>query len=252
MPDTEEAMTDIDARALEEISDADLQREVQRRFYSRQWHALPAGEAEPKLLRPIIGIENRTAQEVFDIMSDRIRRSALIPAPQSPAPASAVTVSDARRIWFDTEFIEDGKTIELVSIGMVREDGKTYYAEVQGVDYSRADPWLHENVFPHLQGGSCLKSRDQIAAEILEFAGEKPEFWAYYADYDWVALCQLYGRMIDLPKGWPMFCRDLKQLAGDSKLPKQTGTEHHALADAMWAKEAHAALANRDDTTRDG
>lgn len=27
------------------------------------------------------------------------------------------------RIWFDTEFIEDGKTIDLISIGLVREDG---------------------------------------------------------------------------------------------------------------------------------
>lgn len=28
-----------------------------------------------KLIRPIVGIENRTPQEVFDIMSDRIRSS---------------------------------------------------------------------------------------------------------------------------------------------------------------------------------
>lgn len=148
------------------------------------------------------------------------------------------------RIWFDTEFIEDGKTIELVSIGMVREDSATYYAEVDGVDYSRADPWLHKNVFPHLQGTrDVLKDRGQIASDIVAFAGEKPEFWAYYADYDWVVLCQLFGRMIDLPKGWPMFCRDLKQEAGNRELPKQTSAEHHALADALWTKEAHEALA---------
>lgn len=34
------------------------------------------------LTRPIIGIENRTAQEVFDIMCDRIK---LAPAPEPPA-----------------------------------------------------------------------------------------------------------------------------------------------------------------------
>lgn len=151
--------------------------------------------------------------------------------------ASLLAAADARRFWFDTEFIEDGKTIELISIGIVAEDGRTYYAEVEGVDRSRADPWLHENVFPHLTGET--KPSAQIAAEIVEFVGERPEFWAYYADYDWVALCQLYGRMIDLPKGWPMFCRDVKQLAvaaGDPALPKQTTTEHHALADALDTK----------------
>ena len=160
-----------------------------------------------------------------------------------PAPLQVrVKEAPVNRIWFDTEFIEDGETIELVSIGLVKPSGETYYAEVEGVDYSRADPWLHANVFPHLQGGECVKPREQIAAEIVAFAGGKPEFWAYYADYDWVALCQLYGRMIDLPKGWPMFCRDLKQLAGDAKLPKQVSAEHHALADAVWTMEAHAAL----------
>lgn len=148
--------------------------------------------------------------------------------------AEAKTLAARPRFFFDTEFIEDGKTIELVSIGIAAENGRTYYAEVEGVDYSRADPWLHENVFPHLTGET--KPRGQIAAEVAAFVGEKPEFWAYYADYDWVALCQLYGRMIDLPKGWPMFCRDVKQLAvslGDPNLPKQATVEHHALADAI-------------------
>lgn len=39
----------------------------------------------------------------------------------------------------------------------------------------------------------------------------QPEFYAYYADYDWVLFCSLFGRMIDLPKGFPMYCIDLKQ-----------------------------------------
>jgi hypothetical protein len=29
------------------------------------------------------------------------------------------------KIWFDTEFYENGETIKLISIGMVREDGAT-------------------------------------------------------------------------------------------------------------------------------
>lgn len=145
-----------------------------------------------------------------------------------------------KRIWFDTEFIEDGRTIDLISIGMVRDDGATYYAECEEADLSRADEWVRANVLVHLSGEK--KPRRVIAQEIVAFAGEAPEFWAYYADYDWVALCQLYGRMIDLPKGWPMFCRDLKQLAverGNARLPKQIGAEHNALADALWNKDAH-------------
>jgi 3'-5' exoribonuclease-like protein len=147
----------------------------------------------------------------------------------------------AMKIWFDTEFIEDGRTIDLISIGMVREDGATFYAESAECNHDRASPWVKENVLVHLQGGRFDWSRDEIAHTIVTFAGEKPEFWAYYADYDWVVLCQLYGTMMDLPKGWPMYCRDVKQLCdnmGNPKLPEQSSTEHHALADAKWTKEA--------------
>ena len=142
------------------------------------------------------------------------------------------------KIWFDTEFIEDGKTIDLISIGMVSEDGREYYAEIEECDYSKACDWVKKNVLVHLTGER--KSREQIAKDIIEFAGFEPEFWAYFCSYDWVALCQLYGRMIDLPESWPMFCRDLKQLSVmyGIKPPKQTGIEHNALADAKWTKHA--------------
>lgn len=146
------------------------------------------------------------------------------------------------RFWFDTEFYEDGKAIYLISIGIVSEDGREYYAEtVSAPLLARQTDWLRDNVAPHLRGKPAEKLPSELRDEIVAFMGEKPEIWAYYADYDWVALCQIYGRMIDLPKGWPMFCRDVKQLCvslGDPKLPKQKSAEHDALADARWAKEA--------------
>ena len=145
------------------------------------------------------------------------------------------------KIWFDTEFYEDGQTIQLISIGMVREDGVTYYAETGGAhNLAEASEWLSKNVAPHLRGP--VKNRGAIAHDIEKFVGDKPEFWAYYADYDWVALCQLYGTMMDLPKGWPMYCRDVKQLCdslGNPTLKKQAlCEEHNALADALWTKKA--------------
>lgn len=159
------------------------------------------------------------------------------------------------KIWFDTEFIEDGKTIDLISIGMVREDGAILYFENGQCDFSRASDWVKQNVLPHItKAEDVWRSRREIAEAIVEFAGEKPEFWAYYADYDWVVLCQLYGTMMDLPKGWPMYCRDVKQLCddlGNPKLPKQTSAEHDALADAIWTKVAWEFL-HRDPTKRQG
>ncbi|MDB5607747.1 MAG: hypothetical protein JWP25_4647 [Bradyrhizobium sp.] len=145
------------------------------------------------------------------------------------------------KIWFDTEFIEDGKTIDLLSIGMVREDGATLYLENLSADISKASKWVEENVICYLDYVRHGVAREEIGPKIKAFVGEKPEFWAYYADYDWVALCQLYGTMMDLPSGWPMYCRDVKQLCdelGNPKLPEQESIEHHALGDALWTKAA--------------
>ena len=141
------------------------------------------------------------------------------------------------RIFFDTEFIEDGHTIDLLSIGLVRQDGQTYYAEPAETDRSRASDWVKENVLPNLTGP--VKPRDLIAAEVYEFTWPAPTFWAWYADYDWVALCQLYGRMIDLPKGWPMYCRDLKQVCDERGIRLAQGdSRHNALGDAQWLAQA--------------
>lgn len=157
-------------------------------------------------------------------------------------------------VFFDTEFYEDGHTIDLISIGAVASDGREFYAESSDFDWSRVptDHWLQSNVRPHLwhpdrqdwdrdivPGGFTCRST--IASRFRAWCGDAPQFWGYYADYDWVVLCQLYGRMIDLPKGWPMFCRDLKQEAGDIRLPQPSEfglTEHHALDDARWGARA--------------
>jgi hypothetical protein len=144
------------------------------------------------------------------------------------------------KIWFDTEFIEDGKTIDLISIGMVREDGRELYLENLSADLSRASDWVRDNVISKLDLVQHGVAREEIGPKVLAFVGDKPEFWAYYADYDWVALCQLYGTMMDLPQGWPMYCRDVKQLIdglGNPRLIKAVD-EHNALADARWAKQA--------------
>lgn len=146
------------------------------------------------------------------------------------------------RIWFDTEFIEDGRTIDLLSIGMVREDGAMLYLENVEAELSKAGDWVQNNVISQLDWSRHGYTRAEITKAIVFFVGgHKPEFWAYYGAYDWVALCQLFGPMIDLPKGWPMYVRDLKQyadLCGNPRLPEQTTKKHHALNDALWTRVA--------------
>ena len=68
--------------------------------------------------------------------------------------------------------------------------------------------------------------------------------WANYGAYDFVALCQLFGPMIALPEGMPMWTNDLQQEIQrrdiDPKtLPRQADDHHSALADARHLKVMH-------------
>lgn len=174
-------------------------------------------------------------------------------------PATAVRPGGAgekiMRYWLDTEFIENGETIDLVSIGIIAEDGRQYYAVNISCDFEKASDWVKENVISKLgkPDASFWKTPSNIRMDVLKFCAletyGKPEFWGYYADYDWVALCQLFGTMMQLPKGWPMYCRDIKQLCddlGNPELPKQTG-EHNAIEDAKWNFEAWTFLCLKAD-----
>lgn len=220
-----------------------------------------------------------------------------------------------KRYFFDTEFIEHfiqpwmGKrrhAIDLISIAIVCEDGREYFAISNEYSYQEASEWVQENVIiplykktvsgdarNHINAENFQryygKSSSEIKKEILEFtncklteylpshetweAQDEVEFYAWYADYDWVLLCSIFGTMMDLPKEFPMYCRDLKQMLDyeidksskyineikpgtgiktpmnknqrDEKMeklknlpeyPKQE-TEHDALDDARWNKK---------------
>lgn len=175
------------------------------------------------------------------------------------------------KIYYDCEFLEDGRTIDLISIGMVAEDGRELYAVAEEIE---ADPlhericrdrWIMANVVPHLPlrardgieqpraqhpGRFYLDSHDNrimprrmIRNAVREFilaAAPDVELWAWYGAYDHVALAQLFGRMIHLPDGVPMYTRDLRQeydrLGAPDGLPEQSEGEHDALADARQLK----------------
>lgn len=166
------------------------------------------------------------------------------------------------RFFLDTEFAEEPGRIELISIGIVSEDDREFYAESSEFKDWMANEWVNQNVLPHLwnkqldkkpynnwslNGGiGGLLPKKHIGLEIQKFVGfENPEFWGYYADYDWVVTCWLFGSMSDLPNGWPKYCRDIKQYCdrlGNPTLPENTETKHHALSDARWNKLAFSWL----------
>lgn len=173
------------------------------------------------------------------------------------------------RIFYDLEFHEDGITIDPISVGMVTEDGDEYYAVNADMDADRIarNPWLMENVVPALPFWPIrpvsivfgtehpdVKRKATIALEVRDFilSQPDPELWAWYGAYDHVALAQLWGRMIDLPDGIPMWTNDLRQEAhrlGNPDLPEQPGAGvHNALEDARHNQVRARYLADLEAT----
>ena len=104
---------------------------------------------------------------------------------------------------------------------------------------------------PALEYDDGMKSLDMAVDQWLK--DNQIEFYAYYADYDWVVFCWIFGRMIDLPKGFPMYCKDLKQIMDEKGLNSKwkeencpdPENEHSALADAKWNFDFYNKLNNK-------
>ncbi len=147
------------------------------------------------------------------------------------------------RYFYDSEFIEDGRTIDLVSIGVVDEFGREFYAISTEFDDRAALPWVRRNVLDRLPspGHPAWRSRERIREELHAFLVEplsdvvELELWAWYAAYDHVVLAQLWGRMPALPREIPRFTKDLRQMWDDKgrpPLPEAEAGRHDALVDA--------------------
>jgi hypothetical protein len=144
------------------------------------------------------------------------------------------------RFFYDCEFIEDGVTIDLVSIGVVDEEGHEFYAVSTEFDPRRAGPWVRERVLPKLPspGDPVWCDRVTLRTRLMRFLtapAQRVELWAWFAAYDHVAMAQLWGAMPDLPRELPRFTRDLRQRwedVGRPKLPQAPTDAHDALADA--------------------
>jgi len=182
------------------------------------------------------------------------------------------------KFFMDCEFIEGftkpliGKSrhyIDLISIGIVSDDGREYYAVSKEYNFNKADSWVKQNVIlpiykaqnPAIKEQFSFKgfhkivgkSLETIKKEILQFIGKgRPDFYGYFCDYDWVLFCSIFGRMVDLPGNWPMFCRDIHQMRLDADLsdvwksanaPDPTG-EHNALIDARWNRDLYYKIIN--------
>ncbi|MGH0678673.1 3'-5' exoribonuclease domain-containing protein [Bacillus luti] len=128
------------------------------------------------------------------------------------------------KVFFDTEFTGLHQNTTLISIGLVAENGKTFYAECSDYDRAQVDEWLQENVIAHLvienndyKGLSkeintkSIEDCDHVALigykskEIADYLQrwlsqfDKVEIWSDCLAYDWMLFNQLFGHAFNIP-----------------------------------------------------
>ncbi len=158
------------------------------------------------------------------------------------------------KIFIDTEFNQNADPVELISIGLVTNTDREFYATISGSD-DGCDAWLLNNVIEVWEQDDIVKSNTvyhkginkyDLQKELQSFIGpNKFDAWGYYADYDWYLFTRLWGSFDKLPENFPHLCYDVKQFSEHRLIQRVTQfvpefkPEHHALVDARWTKAAY-------------
>jgi len=136
------------------------------------------------------------------------------------------------KIFMDCEFTGLHQYTTLISIGLITEDGETFYAELTDYDKDQVDEWLQKNVIENLLFKAPKKGEDKhyIASRSednpkgqslydgysLELQGNKVEIehhlkkwlsqfseveiWSDCLSYDWMLFCQIFGHAFNIPE----------------------------------------------------
>jgi hypothetical protein len=177
------------------------------------------------------------------------------------------------KLFFDEEFTGLNKYTTLISIGIISENNKTFYAEFSDYNRTLVDKWIAENVIAKLKyetqpyyfnndnGNIEMKSNKlNIRYELLkwlqsEFGDNILQFYADVCHYDFVLLIDLLADSArDLPKNISPSCHDINQdiakYYNESEfnsfdrtredivkgIKLDTNDKHNALYDAIIAK----------------
>lgn len=179
------------------------------------------------------------------------------------------------KIYFDTEFTGLHQFTTLISIGIISDNNKTFYAEFNDYDKNQIDEWLNDNIIFNLKFNNIDKyygeyksstgfdiemkgnSKD-IKEELINWLNqfnETIEIWSDCLSYDWVLFNNLFGTALDIPENIYYIPFDICTLFKindiDPDISREEfiknsikGDKHNSLYDAKVIKECYNKLSN--------
>ena len=135
------------------------------------------------------------------------------------------------KLFLDTEFTGLHQATTLISLGIISECGKTFYAEFTDYDKTQLNDWLEENVIantwvakhnPITSMGEVISeerwadvhvfgSSDYIKPFLEEWLSqfEKIVIWSDCLAYDWVLFNQIWGHAFCIPENIHYIAMDI-------------------------------------------
>lgn len=133
------------------------------------------------------------------------------------------------KLFFDTEFTGLRQNTTLISIGIVSEDGRIFYAEFTDYDAGQCNDWIRENVLsnlflPRIGGFNIAEGEKYLVSGSRKSVVPHLKIWLEQFDsiqfvsdichYDFVLLVDLLtngGTALDLPENISAVCHDINQ-----------------------------------------
>ena len=133
------------------------------------------------------------------------------------------------KIFFDTEFTGLHKDTTLISIGLIDENGRTFYGEFSDYDESQCDNWIRENVIKHLKWSKegpvedfvniyvnsweAFGSKEYIKIVLSEWLSkyDEVELVSDCCHYDMVLFVDIFGDAWSIPDVVNPACHDINQ-----------------------------------------
>ena len=157
------------------------------------------------------------------------------------------------KVFFDTEFTGLHQNTTLISIGMVDENGREFYAVADDYDRAQVDDWLQENVIAHLFEEMPGALGVELSVAVMRWLNmyDSVEMWSDTLAYDWVLFCELFGHAFKIPSNVyyiPFDLATLMKIKGvDPDINREAfagmdGSKHNALHDARVIRACYNKL----------
>lgn len=129
------------------------------------------------------------------------------------------------KLFFDTEFTGLHKNTSLISLGIISEDNKCFYAILTDYDNTQVNDWIEKNVINNLEISKEIKelydiyevsgTKDEIKEALIEWLDTLDDnYFELVSDvchYDMTLFVDLFGTAFDLPDNISPCCYDINQ-----------------------------------------